>query len=321
MADTVWSPYYLSGQEGYMAFAAGAMVTPETQAAPGSYAGVPALIGYTNVPGFTMNENTAPVRGAGSPRPLVFLNQRREFTIDNTLILSAGAATKQFLKFALRGTSNGDIAAEYRHQCLGVLDIMGGALGACDENRDNPWLGLHGMFNTLNITIGENQPPTAQFQIWPITVSSALGYELPDITDVALVTAGGVPFGFQHLSFVLGSSPYSTDYSANIQSVSIAVNNNLRRKGTRPPSDDDYNRCVRQIQVGAEDITVTLNLHAPIPQTGSLGQLNAVLTDGTDTLTISLTTNQLSQQAQNSTAPEAEFSYSGTIMSSGISIS
>jgi len=314
-----WEPFYYGGQEGFMTYAAETgILTPKDAPVIGA-PGTQLLAGLANVPGYNVNDNTAPVRGAGAARAVTFLPMRREFTIDNQILLSAGAATKLFLQSALRATPNATIANANRHLCLPLISVGGGAIGACDTARTSKWLARYAMFNTLTLTFAENQPATAAFQLWPLYIEQNATYTVPAISETSILAVSGQPFAFQHLSFSIGATQYET----GITSATISVNNKLRRVGTRNPvASDPTSRAARQIVTDGEDVTINLSMNAPLEFAGetTIGTIVVALTDGVSTITITVTANWHANSGQNSTAPDGAYGYSASILSSSLAI-
>jgi hypothetical protein len=326
----VWAPYYNTGQEGFLA-------AMPVAASPSSADGISApslgsslaLVGYSNSLGFSETSNTIPIRSAGSPRALAHLRQRREFTITGSVVLSSTAVLAQFLRSALRDTTvgatvaSGQIAAASRYQCLPMLHLAFGAVGQCLTGRDRIFTGYFAMFNSLVITLAENQPPTAQFEIWPMAISKTASPTLPTISDAALITAGGVPYGFQHLGYSYsGQASGYTDMSPGMTGMTISINNNLRRGGTRHyASGDDFSQAARVIKVGDQVVTTTLQTTDPLPDDGTaLGTATAAITDGTTTLSIITTLNARTTLGLQPVETNGDHAYTAELDGSAVTI-
>lgn len=314
-----WEPIFWGGQEGFSAFA-----VDEPQAlADGAISTAPVthlLAGYGNVPGYNVNPNTRPVRSAGAYAPVAYSHHRSEYTVDNSMVIGTGANCLQFLQAAVRTSATSIFPAINKYQCLPTISYMGGFIGACDTDRTAAWLARACMFNTLSLSFSQGQEATAQFQLWPLAMDFETAATVPTVTASAIATAGLVPYVYQNLAFNVGAN----EDSPGITSLVITINNNLRRKGTRQNANGILANAARAINVGPEDITVQVTLDATPAYTSNtaLGNISAVLSDGTTTRTIAMTgVNFVQSSAQNTSAPDADPTFTASITGSQITIS
>lgn len=314
-----WEPIFWGGQEGFSAFA---VDTPQ-DLADGTISTAPLthlLVGYGNVPGYTYTPNTRPVRSAGAYAPVAYSHHRAEYTVDNSLVISTGANCLKFLQAAVRTSGTTVFPAINKYQCLPVISYMGGFIGACDTARDAEWLARACMFNTLTMSFSQGAEATAQFQLWPLAMDFAPSATVPTVTPAAIATAGDVPYVYQNMLFNVGSN----EDSPGITSLTITVNNNLRRKGTRQNANGILANAARSINVGPEDISIQVTLDATPAYSAlaALGNISVVLSDGTTTRTIALSgVNFLQSTAQNSNAPDADPTFTAAITGSQLTIS
>jgi hypothetical protein len=325
---------YPTGASGYFVYAGelgAAWPAPDVATSP-SLAASLALTGYTSIVGSQKNEGTFEILAAGLAIPVDNVQGRREPVISGTMYLSTGSASKAFLQSASRYTSTVTIPDTARHHCMPIWAAGFGYID-CDAASTSRELARFCMTNTLSITAQIGQPAQATFEAWPLYIDEDSAVALPTISEAAIRTAGGNIYTFADAYMEITDSVGTTlDYIGMVDNVSIQVSNNLRRRGQHHVAAtgdaDARSRSARDIVPGIQRAGVTLGMTGPLPAalrnaTGDAtrwGTLALTFTDGVSPITIATGRNVVSVRGQNPSAPDADLSYTVTLMASGFAI-
>jgi hypothetical protein len=283
------------------------------------------LAGYGSLPGIDVNDNPQPVRGVGSYRPLDFILGRREITVEAALEISGGANAKMLLHSMFRSSPTSSIPSGNRFMCQPTICIGGGAVGACDATRSYHWLARYFMPNTYSMTMAIGQPATLQFQGNALVlVENATALTTTTVNDTNLIAAGGTPFAWQNLEFLING----VDYTGMLLNATFQGSNNTILRGMRTlasvggDATNPLYRAAQQITPGVEDLSIQLALEDKLPSTlyGLLGVVSGSMSDGVSTISVSTAINILANKRQNQTTADSPFSYGATILSSQISV-
>jgi hypothetical protein len=283
------------------------------------------LVGYADVPGMDAPEGTAPIAPTGTYKPVAFLPGRREPIVNGSIVLGAGAGPEKLIQAAMRELSSWTGG---RHLCQPVVAFAGGAVGACDATRSSMWLARCCLIDTLSLNMQFGQPATIQFSapalalqrnVTPLT-SSVVNHN-------ALAAAGGEPFGWQHVTLLIGGIDY-TPLLASLQlQISNGVTRKLMRKLLAGGNSNALTRAARDLQPGVQNVNFGLGLAGKLPATltdngGStlnLGQIDVILSDGTASHTFSVAQGALQTYGQSPVSTGGEWGFNANVLSGGMS--
>lgn len=319
---------YRGGHESVLLFGVEAgMLAPDAQ----SIGAVPQmqLAGMTSPPQISFNDSPAPVYGGGAGDPLFMTEGRKELTASGNLMVGAGAGTKKFLQAALRG-ADAPVASypnASRKGCQPVIALGYGAYDACASGDGFLSYLRYAMMNSLSITIAENGPVTAAWSAMALLGGDGAALAAGDVAPAALQIAGGAPFSMQHLQLIITppvGTPY--DYQGVINSVTFAATNNVAARSIRSLANaggDTTNplfRSARQLVPSTRPpLTVTLDLADRLPYLSG-SSIEAILNNGTSSLTIATQIAYGQTSSQNGGDPQSPMGFGQTFLCSGLTI-
>jgi hypothetical protein len=249
----LYAPTYRVGYAGHFAYKAqeAALVGPTVIADPSAVASVTTLLGYSRLPGWTQNENYQPLESIGSMRGLGKIPGRRECSINTSILVSDAT----FFPFCIRDHSDPD-----KTGTVNGLPLMTYEFGTPTDYGAQAWSkqGLDGLVNSFGFDFAENQPLTANLDIWPTAFIAGAG-------QAAAVPATPV-LHWVNSTFIVGS----TDYQSIIERVSFRANNGLIRQGCRAQMGADgselaISRTPFAILPGVESLQVSYSFKDALP--------------------------------------------------------
>ena len=208
---------YRGAHEGYLFYGnqASKLVASNAVADPVAQA-TATCVGIGPFPSVTNSHNQQPVQGIGSGRVIAYVPGRREATIRASQLQFADGT---FLLNAVRNHAAPSTAGT----------VKGLRLFTCEYGTDTAYAnslaeqGIDCLMNTMRFDAAENQPLSADVEIWPqciITQSTPKTAPAVAASDILL---------WQYLSWSIGG----TDYHPILARVSVSVSNNLSREGMR----------------------------------------------------------------------------------------
>jgi hypothetical protein len=320
--DTLWTgSRFPVGYEGYFYAAAqgSQYVTPTTVTDP-SPKGSLAAIGPCALPGWEQNENMRPVEGIGSGRVLSAVPGRRECSLstridvcDPAFLTTTGNFVRDHASPSGAGKVNG-------------MNLLLCEIGFPSAYPEDAWAvrGVDCLAQSLRLEIAEMQNVTADVELWPICFVR--------VTPPASAPppSSCVPMIWQTISLVHNG----IDYLPGLAGISIGVNNNLERVGSRRmlpvggSPEFAISRTPVRIKPKLEQLTVSYRWHT-IPPVALWSVFNAgqvVITaaqPGTGSragLRITLSNNYMSRVSGQQAQANAMFSASSEMLAHAITI-
>lgn len=269
----------------------------------------PGLGGYASAPGWSTNENTVPITGVGSARPFGFKKQRRESSMNGSVLLAGAPANDLLIRAALRYDAAITTA---RSNCLPLISLATGYAGRCGGGA-SVVTGRFGMVEQLSIQWGMNQIVRMTYQARMLTLSTSTSFTAP--TEAAIQLASGDPYSWHDCAWTLKAGGVgSAGWDNILNSASLTISNTLEYDGTRRPdtANGDANplsRAPYHITAMGQAVTFEANTQ-DVP--AYLDGLVCVMGYGTYRRTLTLGGMVSNTGAQDETQADARFGFPNT---------
>lgn len=239
--------------------------TPETAGLPGPAATsftslLPNIVaGYSDAPGYTINENQAPLLGLAEYDKAQFIKGRREAVLQNTLFLG----NANLLRYGLRSSNLNSVPGE----------LQPIAVGAGVQGEGSHFMvGRHALMREFNLSFGGiGTPVPARFEFWPTFTDFSLGP--PTFSDTAIGIIGGEVLTWADCQLTINGA----NHRALVNTASVTVTNDLVRVGMRRDNGDnnDLSRTPQLVYARATNIALEFSLFDRLPSSLRNSALNS----------------------------------------------